>query len=144
MNKIYPQANTTPISMCFVTISTKAVIYLSIFTEPACRQNCVKSGNLFLLVQHIFTKNEEVSIPKMWLLLDTCSVDSIVIKSGLVSNSPDCTLFKNINVLTNGGSQTFDKLASLKYYHRILIIILPQCQKCYPSITLLQYQECAY
>ena len=50
----------------------------------------------------------------MWLLLDTCFTDSVGNNSELVSNIQDCSHNNTSTVLTNGGSQTFSKLASLK------------------------------
>ena len=52
----------------------------------------------------------------MWLLLDTCSKDSIDSNAELVPDIQDCTHDNNLTVITNGGSQTFDKIASLKIF----------------------------
>ena len=70
------------------------------------------------MLQHgisLFQKyNTDEVISKMWILLDSCSNDTVFKNPDLVSNIRTGTADEELRILTNGGSVTYKEVADSK------------------------------
>jgi hypothetical protein len=66
------------------------------------------------LTQFSLTQNEMEIIDQNWILLDTCSTVSVCCNPKLVDNITPVANDDGMTIVTNGGSQFFDKTADLK------------------------------
>ena len=64
----------------------------------------------------MFSQKDGFGIPDSWVLLDTCSTDSVMKSKTMVSNIKQCEANDCLTIFTNGGSQFFDKMGSFKFF----------------------------
>ena len=57
-----------------------------------------------------------MGISNTWVLLDTCSTDSVMRSKALVSSIKQCETAECLTILTNGGSQFFEKIGQFKFF----------------------------
>ena len=100
----------------------------SIFQDVACygchfhghyRNMCpyvTKPAVISAHVGYMFSQGGYFNIPKSWLLLDTCSTCNVSNNPTLVSNIHNCMPGENLTAYTNGGAQSYNKLADLKAF----------------------------
>ena len=65
------------------------------------------------LAHFTLTQQKLEIINKNWLLLDSCSMVSVVCNPALVHGIKTCAPGQSVTVITNGGAQTFEKTATL-------------------------------
>ena len=83
--------------------------------------NCHKRGhysnqcpnNRKQFAHFTLTQNKMQVVNKHWLLLDSCSTVSVCCNPQMVQHIRECAPGQGITVLTNGGSQSFNKTADL-------------------------------
>ena len=65
-------------------------------------------------VGYLLTQDDGLfDIPKTWVLVDTCSMCDVANNPDIVSNIRDCTADEKLTAYTNGGAQSYDKLATV-------------------------------
>ena len=79
-----------------------------------CPHVC-QSAVVSMHVGYMLAQDDAFSIPKSWLLLDTCSTCDVSNNSNMVSNIRKCTPNEVLLAYTNGGSQKFEYLADLNF-----------------------------
>ena len=64
--------------------------------------------------------NNTDTIDPNWILLDTCSSDSVFRSSKFVSNITQCSEDNILNIISNGGSYTYDTTATFDIFSMLI------------------------
>ena len=74
-----------------------------------------RSGIISAHVGYMLTQDDGLfNIPKIWILLDTCSTCDVANNPDIVSNIRDCDIDEKLTAYTNRGAQSYNKSATLK------------------------------
>ena len=84
----------------------------------SCNEPDTRLG--FSSLQHgfILAQSEQAptsTIPKDWILLDSCSTDCVFNDHSLLNNISPCTQQEKLKIYTNGSSLTYDHMRVFKY-----------------------------
>mmetsp|Transcript_11443 Transcript_11443/g.16186 ORF Transcript_11443/g.16186 Transcript_11443/m.16186 type:complete len:117 (-) Transcript_11443:1019-1369(-) len=80
------------------------------------RSQCPNASNDQVLAMHIgctLTQGSKFTIPKSWVLIDTCSTCDVSNNPDLVTNVRACPKQDVLTAYTNGGAQQYEELADL-------------------------------
>ena len=73
------------------------------------------TGIVLAHIGYMLTQDDDsFDVPKIWILLDTCSTCNVANNPNLVTNIRDCNKDEKLTAYTNGGAQSYNKLATLK------------------------------
>ena len=95
--------------------------------QPSSTSNNRNNNNRYNVLQTGYTltqSSEQVSIDPNWILLDTCSTDSVFCESKFLSNISKCKKDDSLEIISNGGTvrydmkATFDLLKLPVYYNK--------------------------
>ena len=75
------------------------------------KNQCPKARDV-VLAQFVLSQHELTSINPNWILLDTCSTVSVYCNEHLVHNLKPCQPHQELDIITNGGSETFTSMAT--------------------------------
>ena len=78
------------------------------------KNQCPNKTKQVILTQFVLNQQERGTICSSWVLLDTCSTVSVFCSKDLVTDIQACTQDNALTVISNGGTEYFDKTATAK------------------------------
>mmetsp|Transcript_34948 Transcript_34948/g.35151 ORF Transcript_34948/g.35151 Transcript_34948/m.35151 type:complete len:164 (-) Transcript_34948:81-572(-) len=76
---------------------------------PTVKDRRGRTGSSSVQIGLIFSHNEGADVPESWVLLDTCSTDSVAKSPSMVTDVKQCTNDKCLTIFTNGRTQFFEE-----------------------------------